>query len=62
MRNEDPKLREYVEPCLFGGFVVVRETWLDRLPWYVKLLLIAATLFCSLKFTVPILDWALSLL
>ena len=54
--NEDLAPREFIEPCMFGGFVVVRETWLDRLPWWVKFLLVIGTFFCCLRFTVPVLD------
>lgn len=61
MSKEMP-LRTYVGPCMFGGFVVVRETSLDRLPWYWKLALVLGTLFCVLKFTVPVLDWVYTLL
>ena len=42
---------------MFGGFVAVRETPLDRLPWYWKLALVVGVFFCCVKFTIPVLDW-----
>ena len=56
MKKDEP-LRTFVEPCPFGGFVVVRESPLDRLPWYWKLALAVGTFVCCIKFTVPVLDW-----
>ena len=60
--NKDEPMKTFVEPCLFGGFVVVRESPLDRLPWYWKLTLVVGVLFCCIKFTVPVLDWVYTLL
>lgn len=61
MRKDEP-LKTFLVPGMFGGFVVVRETRLDRLPWYWKLALVLGTIFCVLKFTVPVLDWIYTLL
>ena len=47
---------------MYGGYIVVRETWLDHLPWWVKLLLVIGVFLCSIKFTVPVLDWIYTLL
>lgn len=62
MEKKEEPLKTYIEPCMFGGFIVVRETALDRLPWYWKLALVVGTLFCCIKFTVPVLDWIYTLL
>ncbi len=55
--EKDEPLRDFIEPCMYGGCVVVRESPLDRLPWYWKLALVVGVLFCCIKFTVPVLDW-----
>ena len=56
MKKDEP-LRNFIEPCRYGGCVVVQETPLDRLPWYWKLALVVGTFLCCIKFTVPVLDW-----
>ena len=56
MKKDEP-LRTFVECDMYGNFIVVRETPLDRLPWYWKLALVVGTLVCCIKFTVPVLDW-----
>ena len=56
MKKEET-LKTIAEPCMFGGFVAVRESPLDRLPWYWKLALVVGVFFCCVKFTVPVLEW-----
>lgn len=56
MKKEEP-LRTFVESDMYGNIAVVRETPLDRLPWYWKLAIAVGTLFCCIKFTCPVLDW-----
>lgn len=41
---------------MFGNICTVRESPLDRLPWYWKLALVVGTFFCCVKFTVPVLN------
>lgn len=63
MKEKEPRpLKTYVVPCMFGGFVVVRESPLDRLPWYWKLALAVGTLVCCWEFTIPVLDWLFRIL
>ena len=53
---KDRELRTFIEPGMFGP-VVVRETPLDLLPFWLKVLLVIGTFFGCIKFTVPVLDW-----
>ena len=52
---EDRELRTFIEPGMFGP-VVVRETKLDLLPFWLKALLVIGTLIVCVKFTNPVLD------
>ena len=49
-------MRTFIEPGMFGP-VVVRETKLDLLPFWLKALLVVGTLIVCVKFTNPVLDW-----
>ena len=53
---KERELRTFIEPGMFGP-VVVRETKLDLLPWWLKTLMVVGTLYCCIKFTNPVLDW-----
>ena len=57
MKKREQTQRVFIEPCLFGGYAVVRETWLDCLPWYWKLVLVIGTFCVFWFFTVPVLDF-----
>lgn len=58
---KERELRTFVEPGMFGP-VVVRETRLDLLPFWLKAFLVVATLIVCIKFTIPVLDWVCTLL
>ena len=58
---EERELRTFVEPGMFG-LVVVRETRLDLLPFWLKALLVVGTLIVCVKFTIPVLDRVCALL
>ena len=58
---KERELRTFVEPGMFGP-VVVRETRLDLLPFWLKALLVIGTLFVCVKFTNPVLDWVYTLI
>ena len=47
---------------MYGNVCVIKESPLDRLPWYWKLVLVVGVLFCCIKFTIPVLDWVYTLL
>ena len=51
----------FIEPGMFGP-VVVRETKLDLLPFWLKALLVVGTLIVCVKFTNPVLDWIYTLI
>ena len=52
---KDRELRTFIEPGMFGP-VVVRETKLDLLPFWLKALLVIGMLIVCVKFTNPVLD------
>ena len=56
MRTEEP-YRTFVEEDMYGNVCVIKESPLDRLPWYWKLALAVGVFLCCIKFTVPLLDW-----
>ena len=47
---------------MYGNVCVIKESPLDRFPWYWKLALVVGVLFCCIKFTIPVLDWVYTLL